>query len=197
MPASRILHSPILRANVSGEAAALIRNPGDTFDYKVVPAAITADRTLNLPLLLETETVRTGGKVRKAADETVNNSANLQNDDALLFTPAVNSAYHVKFIVFLITGGTPDFKWAVTVPAGAEFAGVSNYVGKDANAITTGVAAEAFGTSTTTNQVLTIEGILTMGATAGNCQFQWAQNTATAEDTKVLTNSLLFYERIA
>ena len=35
----------------------LLRNPADTFSYAFTPAAIAADRTLNLPLLLATDTV--------------------------------------------------------------------------------------------------------------------------------------------
>lgn len=34
-----------------------IRNPADTFDYSILPAAITADRTLTLPLITGTDTL--------------------------------------------------------------------------------------------------------------------------------------------
>ena len=34
-----------------------LRNPADTFDYDIVPAAIVADRQLNLPLLAATDTI--------------------------------------------------------------------------------------------------------------------------------------------
>lgn len=34
-----------------------IRNPADTFSYDIVPGAITADRTLNLPVITGTDTV--------------------------------------------------------------------------------------------------------------------------------------------
>jgi hypothetical protein len=34
-----------------------VRNPADTFDYDIVPAAITADRQLNLPLITATDTL--------------------------------------------------------------------------------------------------------------------------------------------
>lgn len=36
-----------------------VRNPADTFDFNIVPAAITADRTLNLPLITGTKTLGT------------------------------------------------------------------------------------------------------------------------------------------
>src|SRR3990167_5737805 len=38
-----------------------IRNPADTFEYDIVPAAITAARTLNLPLITGTDTLATLG----------------------------------------------------------------------------------------------------------------------------------------
>ena len=38
-----------------------IRNPANTFDYDIVPAAIVADRQLNLPLITATDTLTTVG----------------------------------------------------------------------------------------------------------------------------------------
>ena len=38
-----------------------IRNPADTFDYSILPAAIAADRTLTLPLITGTDTLVTLG----------------------------------------------------------------------------------------------------------------------------------------
>ena len=38
-----------------------IRNPADTFDYSILPAAIAADRTLTLPLITGTDTLATLG----------------------------------------------------------------------------------------------------------------------------------------
>src|SRR3990167_662961 len=38
-----------------------IRNPADTYDYLITPAAITAQRTLNLPLITGTDTLATLG----------------------------------------------------------------------------------------------------------------------------------------
>ena len=45
-----------------------VRNPADTFDYDIVPAAITADRQLNLPLITGTATVATIDEGVKGAD---------------------------------------------------------------------------------------------------------------------------------
>ena len=45
-----------------------LRNPADTFDYDIVPAAITADRQLNLPLLTGTATLAAIDEGNKGAD---------------------------------------------------------------------------------------------------------------------------------
>ncbi len=45
-----------------------LRNPADTFDYDIVPAAITADRQLNLPLLTGTATLAAIDEGIKGAD---------------------------------------------------------------------------------------------------------------------------------
>ena len=45
-----------------------LRNPADTFDYDIVPAAITADRQLNLPLITGTATLAAIDEGNKGAD---------------------------------------------------------------------------------------------------------------------------------
>ena len=90
--------------------------------------------------------------VRKTADETVNNSTTLQNDDHLQLALAANDIYLVElFLLQQSPSLNSDFKCGWSYPAAC-----------------------------------TIN-----GANAGTLIFQWAQNTATVEDTKVLTNSYL------
>jgi len=45
-------------------------------------------------------------------------------------------------------------------------------------------------------QVIILEGILVVGATAGTFQLQWAQNTAQALDTKVLKSSFMIVSKM-
>ena len=47
-----------------------IRNPANTYDYDIVPAAITADRQLNLPLI-------TGSRTLIATDTNIADSENI------------------------------------------------------------------------------------------------------------------------
>lgn len=55
-----------------------IRNPADTFVYDILPAAITANRTLTLPLITGTDTLAVLGLAQTfTADITLNDSVNL------------------------------------------------------------------------------------------------------------------------
>jgi len=134
--------------------------------------------------------------VRKTADETVNNSVTLQNDDHLFFPVGANEVWEFYACIKHYAGATPDimFKW--TVPTGGTLNGF--YAG------TIGVLATA--TTPITPLDLTTQvpvngagaekwflywGLYVGGANAGNVQFQWAQATATAEDTIVYANSYI------
>ena len=55
-----------------------VRNPAFTFDYDIVPGAITADRQLNLPVITGTDTLAVLGLAQTfTADKTFNDSVNL------------------------------------------------------------------------------------------------------------------------
>ncbi|MBI3335791.1 MAG: hypothetical protein HY001_04835 [Candidatus Portnoybacteria bacterium] len=138
--------------------------------------------------------------VRKTVDETVNNSATLQNDDELFLPMAANETWFFNLFIQHIGNSTADFKLTLTVPSGAtinwNFSGVS-YSEIDAFAVTDSVTTSGGspgvnpGATNTGARIVPITGVVINGSTAGNLQLQWAQNTATAVDTKVLTNSYL------
>lgn len=55
-----------------------LRNPGDTFTYDITPGAISASRTLNLPVITATDTVAVLGLAQTfTADQTFNDNVNL------------------------------------------------------------------------------------------------------------------------
>lgn len=124
--------------------------------------------------------------VRKTADETVNNSTTLQDDDDLKVHIKANES--IAFTLFLIhtAGATDDVKLNFTIPSGATIAfqneDVPNSTLSSGDLVVPGLD--------NTGQA-TINGFLDNGATAGDMQLQWAQNSLVAADTKVLKNSLL------
>src|SRR3990167_7086900 len=132
--------------------------------------------------------------VHKSADETVNNSDVLQNDDQLLFAVAVNKNYLVEMVLILETGTTSDFKWDWALPAGGTFFGeyfTGSTTKAGVNVTEAGDAAAVMPSATT---VATIRGIMKIGATAGTAQFRWAQATAESFNTKILAGSVIRYD---
>jgi len=135
---------------------------------------------------------QTFARIVKKADETVNNSSTLQDDDELLFTPAINKNYAGFLMYFVSTGSTPDLSAAFSIPSGATMLWLGN--NQHFRHVETGSADATtridFG-NTAGDRMQSTWFRLIMGATAGNCIFQWAQRVATVEDTKILAGSLL------
>lgn len=143
--------------------------------------------------------------VRKTADETVLNSAVLQNDDHLLLAIAASEVWAVDF-VFIVTGAisaTPDFKFAVTVPVAAACSyGLTAEVANAATATDVGTAIPATAMSVDIAigevKLVRVRVVVTNGANAGNVQLQWAQNAATVDESiTVKANSYLIAHKLA
>jgi hypothetical protein len=132
----------------------------------------------------------------KAADETVNNSATLQNDDDFAPSLDANSEYFIELWLHVDTNTTARFKFAWDIPAGATIiaAGVSvtrannNDTGTERQTVDATGAPIAFASGQPGTAYLFAT--ITTAGTAGTAQFQWAQNTANASDTKVLADSV-------
>ena len=140
--------------------------------------------------------------VRKAADgDPVNNSTTLVNDPELLFAIAANEVWEFELLAIINSSAVADIKFQFTGPAGSSIYRFN--VGESAAATDFISATEPGGAAIDVrgqgiamiNAIL--EGIIINGATAGNLQVQWAQNTAEVSDTKVLANSLLIAHKIA
>ena len=128
----------------------------------------------------------------KAADETVNNSTVLQDDNELTLAVEANTIYKCLVYLRFTSSAVADFKRAFTVPAGATLSltQLVNAAGADPTAVEidgTGTAAySGFGAPI---MVWPVVGFLSVAGTAGSLTLQWAQNTAEATDTKVLAGS--------
>lgn len=163
--------------------------------------AVTADRTFTMPDATGTVGLHSGVTslkfVRKTSTETVNGSDVLQNDDELLMAMAANEVVAFVGVLFYASGATPDFKAAFTIPSGTiiwGWAGNSIASTADALAYSTVSAASgsalAIGGSGGTASAM-IVGLAANGATPGNLQLQWAQNTSNASNTQVVAGSWL------
>lgn len=135
--------------------------------------------------------------VRKSADETVNNSATLQDDDALGKLLTVSSTYEFELLILYNSGATPDLKFGFTGPAGssANWAAISNStpVVSVPKVLADTLTVDGTGADAT----VLVKGIFVMGATAGGLQLQWAQATANASNTIVRAGSYLRIRKVA
>lgn len=142
--------------------------------------------------------------VRKTADEVVNNSSTLQNDDDLLHALLADEVWRFDGMLFFDGGTTPDIKVAFTVPAGATIrwtiyaqsdSGGTVYAG--ALVVVSGTASDTGAAGIGTFRILNIRGMVACGATPGNLQLQWAQNTTNASNTTLFANSSLVLHQLA
>lgn len=142
--------------------------------------------------LSQLQDVRT---IIKAADETINNSDVLQNDDELFFPVEASSVYQIYMSLFIYSAtATPDVKLAFSLPANATMdASILqlSIAGGSANAWTYDSEVRTTYADSSNRGAFRYFGEIRTGITAGTIQLQWAQNVATVEDTKVLANSYI------
>lgn len=143
-------------------------------------------------------------RVRKSADESVSSASTgstLQNDDELTFAIAANEIWIARYVLYVTTAATPDFKAAIDVPASAtllmQAAGFSggSIINTD-HLETADATAIAFPNCGTDNYII-IDATVENGANAGNVVLQWAQNTSDAGSTTVKEGSFLVANRVS
>ncbi len=138
--------------------------------------------------------------VSKTADETVNNSTTLQDDDHLLFALAANITYDVVLVLLHNSvSTTPDFKIGWSVPASCVMLWAS--ISSNAWGSFGGTALAGEGDTKTAGSVsgnggAIFKALVRNGANAGNIQLRWAQNTADGSDSKFLKHSHLIIRNL-
>lgn len=136
----------------------------------------------------------------KEADETVNNSSALQNDDELLFAVAANEVWQFEGVLIVNSTADGNFKMAFVGPSGAVGAWGAEMITNDTTPTASQGLANALGSSdiavyaNTLPRIFRFWGGIHNGATGGNLTLQWAQNTAHASNTSVLAGSYIKYQ---
>ena len=182
---------------VSGTAAATPSKP--ELGTIVVPLAvlyITAGETIanNISVKFDRRVPVPAFVIRKTADETVNASNTLQNDDDFYFYMDASQSWNVDLQLAMNSGATPDFKAAWTVQSGGSAVGTKTLAAGTRSWVTDFTAAEAYdGTGAASAIAMNVN--LVNSTTAGLFRLQWAQNTSDASDTKVLINSVMVARR--
>lgn len=137
--------------------------------------------------------------VRKASDESLNYQDNLQNDDELLFASGANDVWFFFIFVIHVAGTTPDLKHALSLPTGGTAymwdSGYWRATGAEAQSDATGTSVCSGTTGTRKGMRMTY--LYVGGGTAGNVQFQWAQNVSDATATVVKANSCIIAFKLA
>jgi len=140
--------------------------------------------------------------ILKTSDETVNNSDVRQDDDELLLPLLANEVWEFRCLIRVLGGVASDFSKNWTIPAGAvmkclQDAAIGGLGVWGTLSAPTNQGAENWVVSAAAERWILMWGIVINGATAGDMQLQWAQDTAVAEDTKVLANSYIIATRLA
>jgi hypothetical protein len=136
--------------------------------------------------------------VRKSSDQTVTSSTTLVNDSQLKFAIAANETYIFEAWLYTYAAdGTPDIKVTFTSPAGSTLFWSSSQVIflPDASTSLTVVAPAATTGSLFIDsnlRAIQLYGSVLNGSTAGDVQFQFAQNTSSANGTSVKAGSYIY-----
>ncbi len=140
--------------------------------------------------------------VLKTSVQTVNNSTALVNDTALLFPMEANKIYAFDIFISAFVHNTSDLKVAFTGSVTSSIFAFCRWYNstngdvrdKPIYNLATGYAiTQDIGDAT---GYVHIKGVIVCGATAGNCQFQFAQNAAVAVDTNINNYSYVIYKAL-
>lgn len=134
--------------------------------------------------------------VRKAADEAVNNSTALQDDDELFFAVEANEVWKFDILLITYSHGTPDFKYAFTIPVAGAITGWDPQGRTIAEAPFNYTGASVIPGSSL-DRYTYISGIYVGGVNAGTVQLQWAQNVLRVGDTFLRENSFIIAHQLA
>jgi len=141
--------------------------------------------------------------VRKSSDQTVTSSTTLVNDSQLKFAVAASETYIFQAWLYTYAAdGTPDIKVTFTGPSGSTVFWSSSQViftGGGATTLTVvapGATAADFYVDAN-YRAIQLYGTILNGGTAGDLQFQFAQNTSSANGTSVKAGSSLFGIKVA
>jgi hypothetical protein len=138
--------------------------------------------------------------VYKAANQTVNNSTTIQDDDDLVMALGANEVWGFQMLFYVDSTSAADFKCAFSIPAGASgfYRGAAQNGATEAGWLLDDLTTEQpVGHNTADDSVYHIVGVVINGANAGNLQFRWAQSTMTAVNTIVRAGSWLSGRRLA
>jgi hypothetical protein len=146
----------------------------------------------------------------KLADEVVNGSATLQNDDELFVAVPANTRFAIRGLVNFTSNTTANFRLDWTGPTGYTHITNTKVYSRIAAAPTqlvdtrtfiegalVGASGAASLVNSTHGQLMELSGWLQTSSTAGTAQIRWSQNTSNGSNTTVYANSFIMLEKVA
>ncbi len=144
---------------------------------------------------------------RKTANENVNNSTVLQDDDHLAIAVEANAVYLMEAFLLYSTDPAADIKLQFTGPAGATLDWGRGGIDSGATTTTTGASKTAIAiaaavtlggiTSNTTQLFAMPRGTLVTAGTAGTFRLQWCQQAGVANNSTLYAQSWVRLQRCA
>ena len=146
---------------------------------------------------------RTVLSVRKTSDETKNSDNSLADDNTLVITPTINTDYILTAVIFFDSDTTPDYRYEFGGPSSGATIKLGAHGGSDG-----GDTSRYFDTTTGFNELTQlaiadtntiihfIQGIVTIGSTAGDIAYRWSQRIVDAAGTTVQAGSWMRLETI-
>jgi hypothetical protein len=139
----------------------------------------------------------------KGSNQSVTSSTTLADDDDLAVGLGGAGVYELDMIVFATAASTtPDMKWTFTMPSASSQL-IAAITANTASATTQeSWASDTIGDVrtaqplTTDTYAIRIHGYIVNGSSDGNLHFQWAQNTSSADYTRVLAGSYISLRRV-
>jgi len=141
-----------------------------------------------------------GGNTRlnlvvKTVDETIDSDIVLHNDLELFFPVQANRFYCGNFDFIYNSPAVPDLDYTLVAPAGSSLDEFFSYAGSTNSAIAFGAESFQAGTGANRNSPQHYFKFL-VGGTAGNMNFQWAQNVSDGADSSVLRGSKIIWMEV-
>lgn len=146
----------------------------------------------------------------KDSDTTIISDSTLNDDPDLFVTVEANAVYRLDFHLITLGNATGDFKMQFDGPTGttgtwgayALATGATTQAGnadsgKEVIRTTIG-SPRSYGTvSTGSGQIILGMGLVRTDATAGTFKLSWSQDTSTATNTVLVSNSFIELRRVA
>jgi hypothetical protein len=192
----------------SSGASSVLTNKGDIVGFDTARKRIgigsndqvlTADSTNANGLAWKTSgSGNTFARIIKLEDETISSDSTLSNDSEILVSLSANKTYAFELILFFVTEATTDLKMTFSAPSGSDgdYNTVRNIIGGfPINNKTFGTTVVFDGTGG--GSWAFVFGKVSTGETAGDLNFQWAQNASGGTNTIVKQgSSMIVWEQV-